>query len=107
MKKHTYEFIQQKFKNKNFKLQSTEYINNKSKLDVICHNGHNIEIRWNDFQQGVGCPVCVGNQTHDYNFIKQQIEMDGSCLLNTEYINAHTKLKLICPKKTWTQYHLK
>lgn len=88
MKKHTYEFIQQKFKDKNFKLQSTEYINNRSKLDVICPLGHEVKMTYGSFQHGYGCPVCGKTQKLTFKNIKLQFENKNFKLQSTEYVNS-------------------
>ena len=57
----TFEEVKQAFEKEGYELLSTEYINNKTKLDYICLKGHKHSITWNDFQSGARCPECCGN----------------------------------------------
>lgn len=41
-----------------YKLLSTEYINNSSKLLVQCDKGHKYKVAYSNFQQGRRCPYC-------------------------------------------------
>ena len=41
-----------------YKLLSTEYINNSSKLLVQCDKGHKYKVAYSNFQQGQRCPYC-------------------------------------------------
>ncbi len=52
-------------------LLTKTYVNNVTKLDYICKNGHRHRICWNDFQQGYGCSIChknslVGSKNPNY-----------------------------------------
>jgi len=42
-----------------YKLLSTEYRRNNLKLDIQCPEGHNFKMRFNNFQQGQRCPLCI------------------------------------------------
>lgn len=57
---NTYEKVKSDFINRNYILKSTEYINNKTKLNYQCphHPDKDLWIRYNDLQQGYGCPYC-------------------------------------------------
>ena len=59
-KKLTIEFIRDEFKKYNYILLSTEYINNHTKLNYICPNGHKHSITWNDWKAGKRCGYCAG-----------------------------------------------
>lgn len=52
-------FIKKEFEKKGWRCVSTEYINAHQKLDYICPNGHQGSIKWNNWQQGQGCPSCI------------------------------------------------
>lgn len=56
--KPTIEYITEYLSDKGWLLKSTEYVNAHTKLNCVCPNGHEHSIRWNDFQQGYGCPIC-------------------------------------------------
>ncbi len=53
-----YEFVKQSFENEKYQLLSTEYIDNKTYLEIICPNGHKHKIIWINWQQGQRCPKC-------------------------------------------------
>ena len=59
--KPTIDFIKSEFEKEGYQLLTTEYINNRQKLDYICLNGHCYSIIWNNWQQGERCPTCASN----------------------------------------------
>lgn len=82
-------------------LLSTEYINNRTKLKYICSCGNISFISYSNFQKGRRCKDC-GIKIYSskkrniyksvYNYFKEQ-----NCeLLETKYVNAHTKMKYKC-----------
>ena len=48
MKELTLGYIKEQFEKEGYTLLTTEYINNKQKLDYICPKGHKNTIRWNN-----------------------------------------------------------
>lgn len=101
-RRHDIEYIRSGFEKRDCILKSTEYINAYIKLDYICPNGHEHSIRWNDFQQGYGCPKCAVEKNanakrHDIKYIREQFAKREFILKATEYINAHIKLDYVCP----------
>ena len=58
-KKLTYEYVQTFIENEGYTLLSKEYKNNKTKLEVMCPEGHNYEVNFVNFQKGSRCPMCV------------------------------------------------
>jgi 5-methylcytosine-specific restriction endonuclease McrA len=100
-KKLSYEFVKEGFERRGYKLVSTEYINNHTKLEYICPNGHRHNIKWGHFQSGHGCPECVLEKLSewfrfDIKVIRLSFEEVGYILLSTEYVNAHQQLEYIC-----------
>ena len=86
-------------KNDGYKLISKKYKNNWTKLEVKCPNDHIFKISYNNFKSGWRCSVCSGKKKHTYEYIKNQIEsVDGYRLLNKNYENILTKLKIQCPE---------
>jgi hypothetical protein len=81
-----------------YQLVSKEYRNNKTKLDLVCPEGHFFKMHYNNFLFKHRCPVCTGKQRYSYKQIKEYIEGFGYFLVSREYINNHTKLKIVCPK---------
>ena len=53
------ESVREYIKSFGYTLLSEKYINNSTKLKMICPNGHVINsLTWNRFQQGDRCPKC-------------------------------------------------
>jgi hypothetical protein len=53
-------------------------------------------IKWNDFQQGHGCPGCAGNAKPILPFLRMVFGVRGYILLSEEYVNCNTKLAYWC-----------
>lgn len=98
MHRHTIEEIKYKFKERGYILLSTDYKNNKQKLDVICPKGHQTQIRYDMFSNGRQCPICFGTPKYTYEYVKEQIEKEGYKLLSDSYLNTHEKLSIKCNK---------
>jgi len=96
VKRNTYEYVKQYIESDGSVLLSDNYTNNRVKLVVECSKHHIYKIRFNNFQQGQGCPVCGGTQKHTYEHVKQYIESVGYVLLSDSYINDRTKLLIKC-----------
>ncbi|MCK4529039.1 hypothetical protein KAW18_16865 [candidate division WOR-3 bacterium] len=92
------EYIKFAFEKEGWVCTSEEYINSHSKLDYICPNGHIGTIQWGNWQQGKRCPQCSGNVKKTIEFIGDVVSNDGYSMLSTEYVNAHSKLYVECPK---------
>lgn len=101
-KKLTYEYVKKYVENYNYKLLSTEYKNNSTKLDMMCHNNHKCSISFGHFKNGRRCNECAKESKSkafrlNYEEVKNYIENEGYKLLSTEYKNNRTPLNLICP----------
>ena len=104
-------FVRESFIKEDYILLTTEYKNNRQKLDYICPNGHKHSINWNNWQQGKRCPHCTGNNKPTIEFIISEFKKENYVLLTTEYINNRQKLNYICPRghkhnitwHNWTQ----
>ena len=108
-KKKTIKFIREKFQKKGWILLSTEYKNAFQKLYYICDKGHKNNIVWNNFQQGHGCPDCVGMKKKTIEFIRKEFKKEGYKLLSDEYKGSKIKLSYICPEghcnsATWNSF---
>jgi hypothetical protein len=97
VKKLTIEYIKDQFGKEGYKLLTTEYKNNKQKLDYICPRGHKHNITWNKWQRGERCSFCYGNVKLTIEFIKSEFERKDCKLLTKGYINSKQKLDYICP----------
>jgi len=100
---YTYIDIKREVEKEGYKLLSTEFINTKEPLTLLCPNGHEWTTIYNRWQTGVRCKKCavkkVGQEhKHSFEFVKSQFEKDGYELLSTEYNSQLDKLQYKCPK---------
>jgi len=59
----TYECVKQYIESfEGYKLLSTDYKNNNTKLEIRCSKGHVIWMVYSSFQQGLRCSMCAGNK---------------------------------------------
>lgn len=57
--KYTYEEVKEYIENEEYKLLSEEYINNITKLKILCNNNHIFEMDFNHFKnRSQRCPYC-------------------------------------------------
>lgn len=56
--KLTYDYISTYIERYNYKLLSTEYINNRTPLKMQCDKGHAFKCSFDNFQKGNRCPKC-------------------------------------------------
>ena len=96
--KHTYEFIKSEFEKAGYKLLSTEYINNTSKLNYICNKEHKNNISFSGFRKGQRCSICANKKKYSFEEIKLEFEKRNYILLPTKYKNNKQKLNYICDK---------
>ena len=57
--KYTYEQVKNIVEEKGYSLLSTEYVNNKTPLEVKCFKEHIFYPTLDNFQKGTGCPHCA------------------------------------------------
>lgn len=96
MKKLTYKFIYNYFKNNDCELLETEYINTNTKMQYKCSCGNISEITFGNFQQGKRCRKCSGSEKYKYEYIYNYFKSYKCELLESKYINAHVKMKYVC-----------
>ena len=97
------------FKNKSYKIHNNiydyslvEYINSYTKVKIICKEHGVFVQRPNNHLSGQGCPKCkidknkksIINITEEFNNIHDNTYNYSL----VEYINSHTKVKIICKK---------
>lgn len=97
-RRHEYEEVRRVFEEYGYTLLSTEYVNNKQKLDYMCPNGHKGSMDFAHFSMGARCPVCMGVAKPSYEEVKSYFEKEGYTLLSKIYVNAHTRMECICPE---------
>jgi len=101
-KKHTIDFIRQRFSEEDYTLLSTEYKGSARNLDYICPVGHKDSGTWSNWQQGRRCYYCGRDRikkflTLDFGGIKKSFGDEHYILLSTIYKGASEKLNFICP----------
>ena len=78
-----------------------EYANNKTKVCIICPEHGEFWQTPSDHLNGKGCPQCAGNVRCDKDtFIEKakHTHNDRYDYSKVEYVNAHTKVCIICPE---------
>lgn len=103
LKSHSYEYIKECFEKENYNLISEIYKNGKDKLNVICSNGHNINISWNDFQQGNRCKQCWLNNNRGENhpnWKEDRTRLHRVCYLNFDL----NKINILTDDKNYYNY---
>lgn len=113
-KKHTIEFIRSQVSKlaPGYQCLSTEYINSKTKLNLVCKNSHQFLTSYNSFQRGSRCSKCAGLKKLTIEFVKSKVlklEPGYQCL-STEYKNSTSKLNFICDQgheylSTWSIFN--
>ena len=93
-----FEEIKASFEKENYFLLSRNRSNSKSKLISICPHGHLHITRWNNWQQGKRCAICVGNKQFIIGGVKNKFQNEGYSLLTQKYSNNSQMLKYVCPK---------
>lgn len=82
-----------------YKLISNEYKNSKEKLAMECPNGHECNIRFNDFNSSnVRCSKCrMLERSFTIDYIKRYIKQEEYTLISDLYVSSKEKLELECP----------
>lgn len=97
------EFIReaQSIHHNKYDYSKVEYVNNKTKVCIICPEHGEFSQTPSDHLNGKGCPQCAGNVRCDKDtFIEKakRIHNDRYDYSKVEYVNAHTKVCIICPE---------
>lgn len=96
MKKLSYEYVLDYYNNFGYKLKSN-YINALTKDNLICPEGHEIEMRFNNFKRGQRCSYCAGLKNFTYEFVKKYLNKYNYEFLDKIFINTHSKISIKCP----------
>jgi uncharacterized protein with PIN domain len=100
MKKFTYEEVKEYVERDSTVLLSLEYVDSRTKLELMCPKKHKYSNTLDNFKnKNQRCPKCAGLAKPSFKEVKAYVEADGTTLLSFEYINAHTPLDFMCPKK--------
>lgn len=91
--------ISKEAKEHGFTLLSTQYKGNQKHHLYKCDKvGHVITTKPNSIKNGLGCLDCSGLKRKDQAEIEKEAH-DHNYTIIGKYINRHTKLKYLCPKK--------
>jgi len=86
--------------NNKYNYDLVEYVNNRTKIKIICPK-HGIFEQIPENHKKQGCPKCAKNKLlTKEDFIKksQEIHSNKYDYSLVEYVNNHTKVKIICPQ---------
>lgn len=84
------------------KCLSTEYINNSTKLEWQCADGHRWKAAPANIRNGTWCPVCGGHLPLTMDDMHMLAKERGGECLSSKYINNATKLEWECAEgHTW------
>jgi hypothetical protein len=96
-KRLTCDYIKSYIESFDYKLLSSAYINNQTKLLVKCPEGHEYETTFNIFKKGHRCFECTKHSTKEF---EKMINNDGYSLVSDNiYKDVYTKFIVQCPKK--------
>lgn len=102
-KKDTALFIEcaRKIHNEKYDYRKVEYVNNKTKVCIICPEHGEFWQAPSNHLSGQECPICKGKiKINTENFIKRAIEVHGNKYRydKVEYKDMNTKVCIICPE---------
>ena len=102
-KKSNDEFIRevQLIHHNRYDYSKLEYVNNKTKVCIICPDHGEFWQIPSDHLNGKGCPQCAGNVRYNKDtFVEKAkiIHNDRYDYSKVQYVNAHTKVCIICPE---------
>lgn len=74
-----------------------EYKNTNLPFLTICPHGKEYMLRYSHFLEGVRCG-CETVKKYEFEEVKEYFQNEGYTLLEEEYLNVFTKMKVECPK---------
>ena len=102
-RKSSDEFIReaQSIHHNKYDYSKVEYVNNKTKVCIVCPEHGEFWQTPSDHLNGKGCPQCAGNVRCDKAMFVEKaksIHNDRYDYSKVEYVNAHTKVCIVCPE---------
>lgn len=105
-RKHSLNFVREKFSAKKLELRASEYTDSKTPLPYRCNEcGYKGRLRFNDLNNGSGCRQCgihrrtslrkLDFEAFKHDMRKRWIEVVSP---ESEYVNSGTRLRLRCLK---------
>ncbi len=89
--------IRDSFKKKGYTLISTEYKNNRSKLEYICSEGHRHRVDWSSWKAGHLCTYCANKPVINIGAARASFAKEGYTILSEDYVNEYSLIIYICP----------
>ena len=87
--------------NDKYDYSKVEYVNNRTKVCIICPKHGEFWMKPNSHLSGQGCPKCSGVAkltTEEFVERAKQIHGDKYDYSKVNYVNARTKVCIICPE---------
>ncbi len=75
-----------------------KYKNMSTPINFVCDNGHENTTTMLSLNNNHGCSICSGNKKLTYEFVKAEFEKRNFTMVSTVYVNARTKIDVICDK---------
>lgn len=104
--KYTYSIVKSLFEDIGYTIIDSENNFNRKCINYICNQGHKTKISLTKFIVGNRCRTCYGTQKLTIEYVKNELLNKGFTLIDTIYVNATTKMTMICQnghyiQKTW------
>lgn len=71
----TYDEVKTHIESFSYILNSPEYKNKRTHLDLICPIGHNIKMSWDSFLTGNRCPDCNPQRSKDVVYVQKRLDI--------------------------------
>ena len=96
MIKHSFQYVQQYFKDHDCELLDLEYCSATKPMEYICICGNKSKICFNNFKNGQRCAICAGNLRFNFYEVQEYFKDNNCELLEAIYINNRTPMKYVC-----------
>lgn len=101
-KRLTYNEVKLNIEKLDYQLLSNKYVNNSTKLKLLCKNKHVFHMSYNDLQGGHGCWICQDDicrkTKYTYEEVDSYLRKFDYTLVSNKYKNARSNLEIVCPK---------
>jgi hypothetical protein len=98
-KAHTYEEVKKTVEKEGYELLSTEYLNNKSKIELLCPKNHIYATTFGGFRNSKNrCSKCAGIQRLTYEEVYAFFQNRNEILITKNYVNSSQILAVLCSK---------
>lgn len=97
--KHSITNVKKQIEKEKYTLLSTDYKNNKTKLEIQCPSGHTFHMRYDDWVNGHRCRKCYEEKIkYSVDEIKEILSKERYTLLSTNVNGINDKIKIKCDK---------